>query len=556
MDQTDLERIRAYHQATKHHPGRYARSLGYLDWATQPDPFRRFVGAELTRLPVPDRAEGPAYDALFEAGAVAPKPLNLESVSKFFYLSLAVSAWKQSGGSRWALRCNPSSGNLHPTESYAVLPALPGLPGAGVYHYAPREHGLEHRCAWDARVATGFFEHLPAGAFVAGLSSILWREAWKYGERAFRYCQHDVGHALGAMRLAAASLGWNMVVLAEWSDEDVARLLGLDRAADVEDVEIEEPELVVLVLPAAESMPRSEVVSLGPDLSWIAASTGVQWQGRAGRLSSAHVEWPIIDAAAQASRKPRGWPEERRSRRAAAEGDTSIAPRPAPARIGLSAFDVIRRRRSAVDFDGQTSITTATFYHMMVRVMPEALAPWDAISWWPRLDLLLFVHRVAGLAPGIYLLMREASRLERLRAAMSCSLAWERPSFCPPGFPLYALVEGDARGLAARLSLGQAIAGDSAFSLGMLADFDAALTSFGAWFYRRLFWEAGLIGQVLYLEAEAAGIRATGIGAYFDDAVRDLVGLGGSGFESLYHFTVGGPVEDARITTLPAYGGA
>ena len=26
-------------------------------------------------------------------------------------------------------------------------------------------------------------------------------------------------------------------------------------------------------------------------------------------------------------------------------------------------------------------------------------------------------------------------------------------------------------------------------------------------------------------------------------------------WQSLYHFTVGGPVEDPRLTTLPAYGG-
>ncbi len=32
-----------------------------------------------------------------------------------------------------------------------------------------------------------------------------------------------------------------------------------------------------------------------------------------------------------------------------------------------------------------------------------------------------------------------------------------------------------------------------------------------------LHWETGMIGQVLYLQAEAAGVRATGIGCYFDD---------------------------------------
>jgi hypothetical protein len=75
----------------------------------------------------------------------------------------------------------------------------------------------------------------------------------------------------------------------------------------------------------------------------------------------------------------------------------------------------------------------------------------------------------------------------------------------------------------------------------------------GAWFYRRLFWEAGAVGQVLYLEAEAHGVRATGIGCYFDDPVHQALGLGDATFQSLYHFTVGGPVDDPRLTTLPPY---
>ena len=70
---------------------------------------------------------------------------------------------------------------------------------------------------------------------------------------------------------------------------------------------------------------------------------------------------------------------------------------------------------------------------------------------------------------------------------------------------------------------------------------------------RNLFWEAGLIGQALYLEAEAAGIRATGIGCYFDDSVHEVFGISSRAWQSLYHFTVGGPVEDKRLTTLPAY---
>ena len=71
--------------------------------------------------------------------------------------------------------------------------------------------------------------------------------------------------------------------------------------------------------------------------------------------------------------------------------------------------------------------------------------------------------------------------------------------------------------------------------------------------YRRLFWETGVIGQVLYLEAEAARVRATGIGCYFDDPVHELLGLKDRRFQSLYHFTVGGAVDDPRLTSRPPY---
>jgi len=86
----------------------------------------------------------------------------------------------------------------------------------------------------------------------------------------------------------------------------------------------------------------------------------------------------------------------------------------------------------------------------------------------------------------------------------------------------------------------------------MLSAFEASLEK-GAWWYRRLFWEAGVLGQVLYMEAEVAGLRGTGIGCYLDDVVHETLGLGGTRFQDLYHFTVGGGVEDTRLATRPAY---
>ena len=190
-----------------------------------------------------------SYGDLFRPGAIPPQAIGLETIGLLFELSLGLSAWKQYQGSRWALRCNPSSGNLHPTEGYLIVPEVPGLIG-GVYHYVSRDHCLERRCLLSRGANDRLAAALPPDGFLVGLSSIHWREAWKYGERAFRYCQHDAGHAVASVRFAAAALGWSARLLDTPGDADVAALLGLDRDADFADVaaaDREHPDVLLLV---------------------------------------------------------------------------------------------------------------------------------------------------------------------------------------------------------------------------------------------------------------------------------------------------------------------
>ena len=145
---TSLERALEHHRRSKHHLHQYARAPERPDWSTQPDPFRTFAGAAMVEMPVLADSLPVAYRDLERAGAVPPQPLALETVALLFELSLGLSGWKEHRGARWAVRCNPSSGNLHPTEAYAVTPDAPGLP-AGVYHYASRDHALERRCTLE-----------------------------------------------------------------------------------------------------------------------------------------------------------------------------------------------------------------------------------------------------------------------------------------------------------------------------------------------------------------------------------------------------------------------
>ena len=196
-----VDRVIRYHVQTKHHFNRYARSLGFLDWANQPDPFRRFEGTRLIPLPLLEpgrRSRLASVRCDLRPWSVPCQPVSLRTLSRFFEFALALSAWKKAGESEWALRSNPSSGNLHPTEGYVVLPQIDGLDlKSGLYHYAPKEHGLELRAEFRTEPVERLLAPFPSGAFLFGLTSIHWREAWKYGERAFRYCNHDVGHAIG-----------------------------------------------------------------------------------------------------------------------------------------------------------------------------------------------------------------------------------------------------------------------------------------------------------------------------------------------------------------------
>jgi SagB-type dehydrogenase family enzyme len=563
-----IDRVIHYHVQTKHHFNRYARALGYLDWANQPDPFRRFAGAPLISLPLlkPDEDPvSPAYDAIYQPGAIASQPVNVRSLSRFFEYALALSAWKKAGESEWALRSNPSSGNLHPTEGYLVLPQFDGFNlKPGLYHYVPKEHGLELRAEFPAEQITRLLAPFPTGAFLFGLTSVHWREAWKYGERAFRYCNHDAGHAIGTARIAAATLGWNMALLDGLSQNTTAMLLGTHRTDDFRDVEPEHPDCLAVIWPLRDvkretldvKRDTESAIPLFLDSEIVQELAAATWYGKANRLSGEHgVEWDIIDDVAAASWK------------SSYEHISVTAPTSVTSRVSSFtshdaslAGQIIRQRRSAVSFDGKTSISAAIFFRMMQAVMPRSdrpqldrPMPWDVWPYDPAIHILIFVHRVDGLKPGLYFLVRDPQKLSFIQQSMNPELTWTPVPGCPEDLPLYWLLEGDAKKLAIQISCHQDIAGDSAFSFGMLAEFEGRLREGGAWWYPRLFWESGLLGQVLYLEAEAAGVRATGIGCFFDDPVHEIIVVKGLSLQSLYHFTIGGPVEDRRLMTLPAY---
>ncbi len=517
-----------YHERTKHAPNRYALGPAFLDWSSQPSPYSRFEGSSSLDLPLLDGAQGPP----FPGPASSSKKIDRASLGLFLELAFGLSAWKSAEGSTWALRNNPSSGNLHPTEGWVVLGATRGISdSAGIFHYAPLEHALELRATFTDSVA------FPSNGFLLGLSSIPWREAWKYGERAFRYCQLDAGHAIGAAAQSAAALGWRLHVLAAPSDDEISALLGLERADACHRREPEYPELLAWV--EAGSARSGDL----PDVASLAASPRV-WHGAANQLSEDHDGWPLVDLAFRLCRKAVG--------AGLASKVSAKASTPSGA-CRRPIAEVVRARRSAQRFDGTSILPKEAVCAMLAATTPGVEPMLAAFPWAPAITLVLFVHRVEGLDPGLYLFPRDAAVADHLLSV--CSSANKPTPIDFGGFPLVRLKSGSVEREATRLSCLQPIGGKGCFSLAMIADFERTLSADGGFGYRRLHWEAGLIGQALYLGATAHGFSGTGIGCFFDDEVHALLGLtaGSRTFQDVYHFTVGAAVEDPRILTLPPY---
>jgi len=542
--------VLTYHQQTKHHVTEgFAAAPHTLDWQAQPCAFRQYSNTYYYELPLTAQRIHAPYEVLHGRISCRPRALNTDSIASLLELSLGLSAWKQFESQRWPLRCYPSSGNLHPVEGYLVTPDLVGLP-AGVYHYNSHNHDLAQRGRFDVKCAETFAEALPANTFLIGLTIIPWRESWKYGERAFRYCHHDVGHVMASIRYAASCLGWEVVMLSHWADDETRQVLGLHRHEDFHTHEEEYPALMLWVT----TQPHKHTPRKNPNMCTMGGSGllralhNIHWYGKAEKLSLHHdYHWQMIDDIIQATEKP-----VTHTPQFLQQKYPFISPL-----VKNSSYDgarqLIHQRRSAQCFDAHTQLADTDFYTLLDYLLPrQHLSPWSVFPSPSCLHLVFFVHRVTGLESGVYILIRDKTEKEYVQAQLHPHFNWQRPKNCPHSLAFYQLSAHNNTVEAHILNCYQDIASDGIFTITMLAKFEQILYR-EAWRYKHLFWEAGLIGQVLYLQAEQLGLRGTGIGCYFDDMLHDFLGIKNMSYQSIYHFSVGGALEDKRLHTLAPY---
>ncbi|MEM8932092.1 MAG: hypothetical protein AAGE94_13010 [Acidobacteriota bacterium] len=487
----------------------------------------------LSRRPL-DEDSGPELDALF-THAVATRPVGQDQLGDFVYDALALSARQQGpGGWRRRLRIVPSFGGAAAIQAHLVVGPDAGLDAlAAVYHYTALAHALERRRVLLDGDWASIAEPLPAGAFIVGLSTIPSRLAPMSGVRAPRDADLEIGHAITAIAVSAAIRGWQARIVDTVADHHQARWFGLDRRLG------QRPAVLMAVFPGL-GMVGPPMLDLPTDFLDRLASDDAEGQTNLR---------PIPDAEAGLTAATTYFGQSQGS----LEVEPPMTAEHPEIERDVASRTIVHQRRHAHAFDPDVRISRTLFLHFLRRLTPDAsTVPWSILPWRARTAALLFVHRVEGFAPGLYLLGRHADHLPSIRSVSNRDgLAWQPVE--ADGLELLLLREAEVNESAELVCCHQTTAGDGAFTAVLLAEMEPALHWHGPWFYPRLFWEAGAVGQWLALEAEAADLSAAFLGRFHDPLVHLLLGLDSPTWRALYAIAVGARIDDPRIVTTAPY---
>ncbi len=505
-----VEEALSYHEVTKHTyvsvrmPGRG------LDWANRPYPFKVYLDAE--KVALPSEFGSPSADLLSALGPSkgAGRRIDLQLLAELLFYSAGITrVYRYPFGERYYFRAYPSTGALYQTEVYLVVGDVSGLK-PGVYHFDPGEFVLSEIREGDHRpnlsVLTGDEEVMSCDLAVV-LTSIAWRNAWKYGPRSYRHWFWDGGTLCANLVAVAGALGFRYRVTMGFVDDGLNLLLGIDGRKEAAiavvpiwsggasratggPIPLSEVRLRFLPLSRRE-VEYEEVVRAYKTSRLVDASEVSKWREMAASMGPLRVE---------------------------VEGERVRLPEP-PAGLSLPPLgDVILRRGSTrkfarVPIDGWK-------LGFVLRTMCSPLVADFLKGAGSLVTPFAIVNAVDGLRPGAYV-------------------------YDAPRDELVLLKEGNFRRVAEYLCLEQELGGDASATVFLMAPLERALSSLGNRGYRAVQFEAGMRAGLAYLAAHSVGMGVTGL-TFYDDDVREFFEPASSGMETMLVVALGMPAYKPR----------
>jgi SagB-type dehydrogenase family enzyme len=516
-----IERVREYHESTKHSYESVRLNPNKLDAANQPSAFRLFTDHPKVDLPTDlIEKDAPALALLSEGLSGLPEdaahlPQDLNTLASWLRLANGITEERRvSRNNKVQLRSCPSSSAVFPFEIYVAAFGVQGLE-PGLYHYSCKEFALRKLRDGDATLARikkgrpdlDFLKTVPAALLV---STIFCRSTWRYRQRGYRYALLDAGHLVQNLVTAANGLGIQTTTRLSMNDRNTRELIGVPADAPFGEAEAVQA-MVVWGENAAEPLAKANGTPQSADaLPPIPREPLAQEVTAYEQILMVHEDCVAPGVAVRELRPPLTELSPRRKGRPPAELDA-----PVPASGGPSLRQVMTKRRSAADFR-------------------RAPIPLDKLWTICRLAFRggsYFPLFPSGPHVGLIRPMWIISDVDRLDTGV-----W---NYDPVDDHWTQHKAGIERFEQQYLCLEQPICGNASAVCFMLADLKPLMDRGGPDTYRLAHLEAGIVGQRMFLAAHALGVGCTGIGPVYDAETLAFLDPDPSGWEVIYSAVLG-----------------
>jgi SagB-type dehydrogenase family enzyme len=454
-----LDKAADYHLQTVYE--RLSMGEGDLDWGAKPEPYKTYPDADLKGLPRElSLPKVESAQALLGQAVRTGQPLDMVGLANLLFMANGFTSQVDYGREVFLYRSAPSAGALYPVEIYLSAVGIEGLED-GLYHYSIMDFAL-------TRLRSGPPpEGCPGPALI--LTGLYFRSAWKYRNRAYRYCLLDSGHVAENLMLVAPTLGFKVEFLADFDDRSINDYLGLTEGL--------EAALAIVTLDGAAGAP---------------AGTG-EMNGRvrsANPVSKGEPVFELIEAVARLTSVPLNHQPNLLDSRA---GEDSPLPKVFWEGFQCpSLVQVLRQRRSRRNFKPET---------LPLREVARLLDMSMTTDVGRVINVGLVSNEVEDLADGFHWICPETRALRR-----------HRPGFIGP--PL------------SQAALNQDWVGRANVILVVTSPMKKLESDLGPRSLRLAYLAAGRLGQKVYLGAEAMGWGCCGVGAFFDADVARILDLG------------------------------
>ena len=481
-----------YHEETKHSELSIRSSAHYLDWDNKPNAFKFYSKIPSLALPVDFPTPDQNVVTMIEKDRATRsvntnKDLDIRLLSSLLFFSSGITRQIKFPHGKYLMRAAPATGALYPIEVYVLSTEINGL-RAGIYHFCPGQFTLTNLRKGDYRLllaeAAGDSDEIKNSPFTIILTSIAWRNAWKYQARSYRHWFWDSGVIAANLIAIAKSFGLDSKLILGYIDKVVNDMLCLDEGKEASVV------LVPIGIGCSQEPPKKiEYPSrFVPDIVPLSKNKGIEYP----------QIWEIHNASSlNSSEEVRKWihsvpliefPEPMKADFIESKQIDPISMN------SQSLSDVILLRGSTRKFSRQPIAfeKLSNILYSLTKHIDSDFADKKSM-----IDIYFIANEVSNLQSGAYFFNRRDNSINLLNSNVN-------------------------RNTSGYLCLEQPLFSDASAVFYMMANLKLILETLGNRGYRLCQFESGIIAGRIYLSAYSQGIGASG-STFYDDAVTQFL---------------------------------